>query len=139
MYRRACFDEIGGLVRALGWDGIDEWKALSLGWQVRSFGQQRVLHRRITGNATGMLKAKIEQGYGAHYMGYHPLYTVARGVRHMCLRPYLIGGMALILGHLSAWAQGREQFPERAVLRYVRQTQLGQLRALLTGKRAYKS
>lgn len=139
MYRRACFEEIGGLVRALGWDGIDEWKALSLGWQARSFGHLRVLHHRITGNATGMLKAKIEQGYGAHYMGYHPLYTVVRGVRHMCLRPYVVGGMALILGHLSAWAQRREQFPERALLRYVRQTQLGQLRALLTGKCTYKS
>jgi biofilm PGA synthesis N-glycosyltransferase PgaC len=139
MYRRACFEEIGGLVRALGWDGIDEWKALTLGWQVKSFDQLRILHHRIMGNATGMLKSKVEQGYGAHYMGYHPLYTAARGLRHMFLRPYVIGGMALIVGHLAAWAQGREQFPDRSVIRYVRQTQLRQLRALFTGERTYKS
>ena len=139
MYRCACFEDIGGLVRALGWDGIDEWKALALGWQVKSFDQVQILHHRIMGNATGMLKSKIEQGYGAHYMGYHRLYTVARGLWHMLQRPYVLGGMALILAHLTAWAQGREHFPDPSVIRYVRQTQLRQLRTLLIGQRTYKS
>lgn len=30
-YRKKCFDQIGGLVVTLNWDGIDEMKAMSLG------------------------------------------------------------------------------------------------------------
>jgi glycosyltransferase involved in cell wall biosynthesis len=138
-YRRACFDAMGGLEHRLGWDGIDEWKALSLGWQVKSFSELQVLHYRIMGNATGMLKSKIEQGYGAHYMGYHPLYTIFRGMRHMLMRPYLVGGLAIMTAHLMAWLQGREQFPDPAVIHLVRRTQLKQISGLLAGKRLYKS
>jgi biofilm PGA synthesis N-glycosyltransferase PgaC len=138
-YRRACFEEIGGLVSHLGWDGIDEWHALTLGWNVRSFGQLQVRHHRVMGKATGMLKSKIEQGYGAHYMGYHPLYTVARGISHIFRRPYFIGGTAMIAAQFTAWVQCQEQYPDPDVLLFVRRTQLRQLANLLVGKRVYKS
>ncbi len=139
MYRRACFDEIGGLVPALGWDGLDEWQALTLGWDVRSFEELKLLHYRIIGRATGPLKNRIEQGYGAHYMGYHPLYTVARGIRHMFTWPYIVGGIGMIAAYFLAWIQGREQLPEPTVIRYIHHTQLRQLAGLLRGKRVYKT
>jgi biofilm PGA synthesis N-glycosyltransferase PgaC len=139
MYRRACFEAIGGLVPALGWDGIDEWRALSLGWEVQSFSELRLLHHRVTGVATGPLKSKIEQGYGAYAMGYHPLYTIARGIRHMVFRPYVIGGWAMIVGHLVAWLEGQERLADPSVIRYVRRTQLRQLAGWVIGKRIYKS
>jgi biofilm PGA synthesis N-glycosyltransferase PgaC len=138
MYRRACFEAIGGLVPALGWDGIDEWRALSLGWEVQSFSELRLLHHRVTGVATGLLKSKIEQGYGAYAMGYHPLYTIARGIRHMAFRPYVIGGLAMIFGHFVAWLEGRERLADPSVIRYVRRTQLRQLAGWVIGKRIYK-
>ena len=138
MYRRACFVEIEGLERALGWDGIDEWKAQSKGWHVRSFAEMRVYHHRPTGEATGKLKAKIEQGYGAHYMGYHPLYTIARGVLHMARRPYVLGGLTMMLGHLAAWLQGREQYGDRSVRRFVRRTQRKQLVGLMLGRKVHE-
>ena len=139
MYRRACFDAIGGLIPALGWDGIDEWQALTLGWEVRSFRELKVWHYRVIGRATGLLKNRIEQGYGAHYMGYHPLYTIARGIRNMFTQPYIVGGIALMAAHFVAWVQGREQLPDPSVIRFIHRTQLRQLAGLLGGKRVYKS
>jgi len=138
-YRRECFDDIGGLVPALGWDGFDEWKALTLGWQVQSYQELKINHYRIMGNATGPLRAKIEQGYGAHYMGYHFLYTVARGVRHMATQPYIVGGLAMIAAHVIAWIQGRDQLPDSTVKHFIQRTQLRQLAGMLVGKRVYKS
>jgi len=91
------------------------------------------------GKATGPLKSKIEMGYGAHYMGYHPLYLIARGIRHMITWPYVIGGMAMIIAYFVAWTQGRERLPGPSVIRYIRRTQLKQLAGLLAGKRIYKS
>lgn len=134
VYRRACFDAIGGLVPALGWDGVDEWKALTLGWEVRSFPELKVYHYRVTGAATGSLKSRMEQGYGAYYMGYHPLFIVARGLLYMSLRPYIIGGIVLIIAYFMAWLRRQEQLPDPATIRYVRQTQLRKLAGLLAGK-----
>ena len=37
IYRRACWEAIGGLWRAPGWDTIDEVKANMLGWKTYSF------------------------------------------------------------------------------------------------------
>jgi biofilm PGA synthesis N-glycosyltransferase PgaC len=134
VYRRACFEAIGGLVPALGWDGMDEWQARAMGWQVQSFLNLKVFHYRFTGAATGPLKSRIEQGYGAHYMGYHPLYTVARGIRYIFTWPYLIGGITLVAAYFAAWLLGREQFPDRSLINHIRRTQLKQLVGLLAGK-----
>lgn len=134
VYRRACFEAIGGLVPALGWDGIDEWKALALGWEVRSFINFKVLHYRYTGMATGRLKSRVEAARGAYYMGYHPLYMIARGIRHMASRPYIIGGIAMIVTFFADWLRDREQLPDPSVIRYIHRTQLRQLAGLLTGK-----
>ena len=72
-------------------------------------------------------------------MGYHPLYTIARGIRHMVFRPYVIGGLAMIVGHLVAWLESRERLADPSVIRYVRRTQLRQLAGWVIGKRIYKS
>jgi glycosyltransferase involved in cell wall biosynthesis len=137
VYRRACFDAIGGLVPALGWDGVDEWKALMLGWEVQSFLELKVCHYRWTGAATGALKSRVEQGYGAHYMSYHPLFTVARGVRYMFVRPYLVGGIVFIAGYLVAWLRGQPRLSDPSLNRYIRRAQMKQLVGMLAGKHVF--
>ena len=107
VYRRECFDAIGGLVASMGWDGIDEWKALAKGWKVESFLELKIYHYRFTGAATGFLKSCIEQGNGAYRMGYHPLFMIARGIRRMTDRPFLIGGVAMIGAYFMAWLRPR--------------------------------
>ena len=139
MYRQACFEDIGGIVSALGWDGLDEWQALAKGWEVQSFEQQPVFHYRIMGNATGLLKARVEQGYGAYYMAYHPLYALARGARYMFIRPYFVGGLVLVAGYLQAVLQNREQLPEPDLRDFIQRTQLHQIVGGLSGNRVYKS
>jgi len=139
MYRRECFDAIGGIAAVLGWDGLDEWIALSKGWEVEAFIDLPVHHYRIMGNATGPLKAKIEQGYGAHNMGYHPLYQVMRGMRHLFVPPFLLGGCAMVGAYFWAALQGRDQLPDAELKRFIRDTQWRQLTAALRGKRVYKN
>lgn len=134
MYRRSCFNAIGGLSPAMGWDGIDEWKALSLGWKVRSFREYPMWHYRFTGAATGFLRSCIEQGDGAYRMGYHPLFMVARGVRRMADRPYVIGGIAMVASYFRSWLRREEMLADYRVVRYVRRTQLRKLAGMLIGK-----
>ena len=134
VYRRACFEDIGGLKPSMGWDGIDEWIALSKGWKVRSFLHLKFMHYRYTGAATGYLKSFYEQGYGAFRMGYHPLYILARSLRRMRNRPYITGGLAMMWAYIVAWLRQEEKLADPAVVRYIRQTQIKKLFRLLTGQ-----
>ena len=134
VYRRECFEAIGGLVASMGWDGIDEWIALAKGWKVVSFLTLKIYHYRFTGAATGYLKSCIEQGNGAYRMGYHPLFMIARGIRRITDKPFFIGGMAMIGGYFMAWLKKQEFLADPTVVRYVRQSQMKQLAGLISGK-----
>jgi biofilm PGA synthesis N-glycosyltransferase PgaC len=82
VYRKECFEAIGGLERHLGWDGIDNWKAQMLGWQTHCFDDLRVIHPKPMGNKAGLVRRYIEMGRAAYFIGYHPLFMLARGVRN---------------------------------------------------------
>ena len=139
VYRRECFEDIGGMVASMGWDGIDEWQALAKGWKVESFLEPKIYHYRFTGAATGFLKSFIEQGNGAYRMGYHPLFMVARGIRRIIDRPYVIGGAAMIGAYFIAWLQKQEMLADPSVVRYVRQSQMKKLVGLISGKPVHET
>ncbi len=48
-YRKKCFEDIGGLVTAMGWDTIDEFLALFRGWSVQVDDNLHVKHLKPTG------------------------------------------------------------------------------------------
>ncbi|MFZ5917459.1 MAG: glycosyltransferase family 2 protein [Chloroflexota bacterium] len=123
LYRRECFEAIGGIPRSYGWDGIDDWKARMLGWHTETFRRLQVLHHRAEGEATGLLKSRIEQGRGAYFMGYHPAYMLARVARRMVTPPYVTGSLAMAWGYVSSWLARKEQI-EPELARYVRRSQL---------------
>jgi biofilm PGA synthesis N-glycosyltransferase PgaC len=139
VYRRECFEAIGGLVASMGWDGIDEWKALAKGWEVRSFLDLKIYHYRFTGAATGFLKSCIEQGNGAYRMGYHPLFMIARGIRRMIYKPYVIGGAAMIGAYFIAWIQKQELLADPSVVRYIRRSQIKKLAGLFIGRSIHET
>jgi len=127
VYRRTCFESIGGLTPYLGWDGIDEWQARARHWQVQSFLDLPLYHYRPTGTANGAMKGRIEQGQAAYYMGYHPLFMLIRSLRRMADRPFVLGGLGLFWGYLNDWLHQREQVDDLAMIQFLRQSQLQRL------------
>jgi len=77
VYRRECFEAIGGIQRSLGWDGIDDWHARMLGSETVTFKHLKVLHHRNEGAATGRLKSRVEQGRPSTIIGRLPPYLSA--------------------------------------------------------------
>ena len=69
IYKRACWKEIACLMRAPGWDTIDEVKANMLGWRTRSFEGLKVIHHRFTGAANGVWRNSIKNGMGSYISG----------------------------------------------------------------------
>ena len=78
IYRRACWESIGGLWMAPGWDTIDEVKANMMGWKTYSFPELRLIHHRFTGSAEGLLQDRVKHGLACYISGYHPLFMAAK-------------------------------------------------------------
>jgi glycosyltransferase involved in cell wall biosynthesis len=68
-YRKACFMEIGGLKKSMGWDTVDELLALYYGWKFTTDESLHVKHLKPTG-AKYNRKAKYLQGTALYKMRY---------------------------------------------------------------------
>jgi glycosyltransferase involved in cell wall biosynthesis len=127
IYRRACWDEIGGLIRTTGWDTYDEVKANRLGWETYTFRDLVVLQQRTTGGVAGPWRNAVKNGLAAHIVGYDPLFMVARAGRSL-LRPHPFatsGG--LLWGYFGAIARKAPRVDDPETIRYTRRQQRNRL------------
>jgi biofilm PGA synthesis N-glycosyltransferase PgaC len=127
IYKRACWEAIGGVVRGAGWDTLDEVKANMLGWRTRTFQHLKVAHYRFTGAANGTWKNSVKNGVWSYIVGYHPLFMAARCINQFFRTPYFLGSMGLMIGYLSGYLQRIPKVPDKNLVRYLRQQQLRRL------------
>lgn len=108
LFRRQCFEEIGGYVPnyAGGIDWIAVTTARMKGWKTQSFLEYRFNHYRTLGTATrGILAAFFSHGVKDYYLGGAPVWQFFRVGYRLLKRPLIVGGLALALGY--AWAATR--------------------------------
>jgi biofilm PGA synthesis N-glycosyltransferase PgaC len=127
IYRRACWEAIGGLWRAAGWDTIDEVKANMLGWKTYAFADLHLLHHRFTGSEEGLLRDRVKHGVACYVSGYHPIYVVASCLNRLKQKPYILGSAALLYGFLKAHFSGPPRVEDRSYVAYIRGQQLRRL------------
>ncbi len=112
-YRRQCFEDIGGFVREVHWDGIAFHLARMKGWRTRSFADPDLIfiHQRLMGSShQGILTGRLRWGRGQYFMGTHPLYILAIGIYRTVEKPFVIGGLFIILGYIQAMLTGMKRF-----------------------------
>jgi len=127
IYRRACWETIGGLWKGSGWDTIDEIKANMSGWETRTFQDVRLVHHRLTGTADGLLRDRVKYGLICFTCGYHPVFVLARCFYRMFRRPFVIGSLALFFGYVKAYFTQAPRVNDRNLIRYVRTQQMRRL------------
>ncbi|HHO75098.1 MAG TPA: glycosyltransferase family 2 protein [Deltaproteobacteria bacterium] len=101
---KKCFEEIGGFVREVMWDGITFHRCRMEGYRTRSFRdpQLRIYDHRIMGSSyKSIYHGRLRWGWGQYFMGTHPLYILAVGFYRMLERPFVIGGILIMLGYLK--------------------------------------
>jgi glycosyltransferase involved in cell wall biosynthesis len=136
VFRRKCFEEIGGYFPVSGGiDAVAEVMARMSGWKVMAFPHIQALHNRPTGRASqGMWRAAYRNGEEDYLLGYHPLFFVARCAWRISARPYLVGSATMFLGYLWAWIRGRNRVVADDFVEYLRREQVSRLLRLMTGK-----
>jgi len=129
IYRRSCWEAMGGISTRPGWDTLDEVKANQLGWKTRTLSGTEILHFRPTGAGNGSWKNGLKNGMWSYEIGYHPLFLLLRAGRQLFHPPYLTGSVALVTGYIRAAWQGLAR-PDEDLARYVWQQQWNRM----TGK-----
>lgn len=104
MFRRECYEDIGGFIPIEygGEDWYAEVRARMKGWQVRGVPHVTAYHERATGAATGRLKYWYRQGFMDFALGCHPLFEVGKLIRKLRAQPYVIGAAARFCGFVVA-------------------------------------
>lgn len=68
-YRKECFEQIGGLKPAMGWDTVDELLAKFYNWKVVTIPELEVKHLKPTGKNYNKT-ARYKQGEAFYTLGY---------------------------------------------------------------------
>lgn len=130
LFRRECFEEIGGFVREVMWDGIDCHRCRMTGWEALSDSdpELRIIHLRLMGSSfKSVYHGRQRWGRGQYFMGTHPVYLLGIAAYRMFERPFVIGGLCILLGYWNAWRQNVPQYSDSQFRRYLHRWQLDRL------------
>ena len=137
MFRRACYEEIGGyaLVKGGTIDCIAELSARMKGWKTRTFTDMVCMHHRQMGTAQrGPLRARFHTGAMDYVKGNGLLWQLFRVCYQMTQKPYLIRGLAVGAGYLSSLVRRVKRPVPRELLRFAHREQRARLMAKITGR-----
>lgn len=133
LFRRRCFDEIGGYVsnHAGGVDWIAVTTARMKGWKTRSFAEKRFQHYRTLGTAErGILESLFSYGEKDYYLGGSPVWELFRVGYRITKKPLVLGGAALFLGYSSAALRRVQRPVSRELMVFHRQEQMKKLKTI---------
>lgn len=126
-YRVTCFQDIGGLEKNLGWDIIDNIKAIYKGWEARRIPGLHFIHYRPVGARRGVWGIFINWGIAAYLTGYHPLFFLAKFVRRSVTFPYFLGSLLMAYHYLIKFVGRQPRIVSPEIHQFIRKEQLKKL------------
>ncbi|MBN1213973.1 MAG: glycosyltransferase family 2 protein [Candidatus Lokiarchaeota archaeon] len=83
MYRKECFDSMGGLTAIYGWDGLDDYKARYNNWKTKTFFNLEVNHlakeRDINRHSSN--KIFFKKGESFYLRGYSLVFIILKSIQ----------------------------------------------------------
>jgi biofilm PGA synthesis N-glycosyltransferase PgaC len=136
LFRRKCFEEIGGYkpIRGGGIDWVAVTTARMRGWETRTFPEKVCFHHRKmgSGNSSG-LSLPFKQGRKDYIFGNHPLWELFRASYQMVQKPYGIRGLLLLSGYVWSSLRGQERPISDELIRFTQGEQLKRLKEKFSG------
>ncbi len=136
VFRRECFEEIGGYIPVKG-GGIDHIAVITSrmkGWKTRTFTEKICFHHRSIGTAQrGALMARFKFGAQDYALGGHPIWEVFRTIYQMSRRPYILGGFMLGAGYFWSLIRGVQRPVSDELVVFRRREQMKRLTRFFFG------
>ena len=130
-YQRACFEQIGGFVREVMWDGIDCHRARMLGWKAGSLNDDELAfeHLRPMGSSQkSWTTGRLRHGFGQYFMGTGLPYMTVSAVYRMSRPPIILGGLCMWWGFVRSMLRGTKRYNDPVFRKHVRAYQWACLR-----------
>lgn len=138
LFRRECFEAIGGYVPSKG-GGVDHVAVITArmkGWQTRTFTEKSCEHHREIGSAGhNVLRAKYKVGQLDYALGGHPIWELFRAAYQLTKRPFVAGGVMILAGYCWSMIRRVERPVSLELVRFRRREQMARLKKLFVGKR----
>jgi poly-beta-1,6-N-acetyl-D-glucosamine synthase len=138
LFRRECFEEIGGYVgiKSGGIDWVAVTTARMKGWETRTFTEKVCYHHREIGTGDGgALVARFKQGKKDYYLGGHPLWEILRASYQMGKKPYVLGGGVLLWGYIWGFLSRVERPVSGELIEFHRREQMRRLKSILVNRK----
>ena len=121
-YRRACFEQIGGLRASIGWDTADELLSRFHGWEIQVDPELQVRHYRVLGAETGSVKIRVKVGNGMYRLRYGFFITLISAIKAGYLnKPYGLTGFAVLWGWIQSFLKRDDFIVSAEEGRFIRQ------------------
>jgi glycosyltransferase involved in cell wall biosynthesis len=134
LFRRKCFDEIGGYIpiKGGGIDSIAVFTARMKGWKTRTFTEKTFIHHRRGGTGQSKISASLfRTGKIDYYYGGHPLWEIFRCLYQMKNKPYIVRGLLLFSGYMWLFLKKAERPISDELVEFLRKEQIQRLKAIL--------
>jgi biofilm PGA synthesis N-glycosyltransferase PgaC len=125
-YRTRCFEQIGGFVREVMWDGIDCHRCRMIGWIACSWDDPalRFIHLRPMGSShKGWLTGRLRHGFGQWFMGTSLAYMTASALFRMTRAPLINGGAAMWWGYVRSMLARKPRYGDLAFRHFLNRYQ----------------
>jgi poly-beta-1,6-N-acetyl-D-glucosamine synthase len=127
LYRRECYQRIQPIATCLGWDGQDEARANCYGWTTRTYEDAPIYHHRPVGTGVGAARFSRNLGVSAYYIGYHPIFLLARALSNVYRPPVVIGAALMLYGMVEGYLKKFPREDRDEVIAFVRRQQINRL------------
>jgi biofilm PGA synthesis N-glycosyltransferase PgaC len=141
VFRRKCFDMIGGYVpiKQGGVDWIAVRTARMKGWKTMSFSGRRFYHHRPMGTAGGNLwSAKFQYGRKDYYLGNHPVWEGFRVIYQMTQKPFIVGGLLVMTGYVWDLLKRTNRPISKELIEFHRREEMDRLKGFIGKLRKVK-
>jgi hypothetical protein len=135
LFRRECFEEIGGYmpVRGGGVDHIAVLTARMKGWKTRCFTEKVYQHRNMGSVTHSPMGYKFAVGRLDYSLGGHPLWELFRVAYQMTKPPWILGGILIGIGYAVGAVTRAKRPISQELVRFRRQEQMARLKQRLFG------
>jgi len=127
-YRKACFQQIGGLKPAMGWDTVDELLCKFYNWKVITDASLKVKHLKPTG-ANYNKTARYKQGEAFYTLGYGFLITAIASAKLAMMKKKPLLFFDYIKGFWKAKSEKKPLLVTEEQARFIRKYRLQKMKS----------
>lgn len=117
-YSKACFNDIGGIMPVLGWDGLDLLTAMYKGWDIEVLPLKVITHRPTAIDYSTM-KLNFQKGEAIYRMGSSFTLVIIRTLVRLKQRPFIFAGVSYFMGYLHSLFSNDQKYVNKDIEKYI--------------------